>query len=66
MASAADDSSAWPEWYKELAGLVEADNLPAWESLYDDQLLAGWSEAVMVEAADRYAHNYAGQRVTVP
>ena len=66
VASAADDSSAWPEWYKELAGLVEADNLPAWGSLYDDQQLAGWSEAVMVEAADRYAHNYAGQRVTVP
>ena len=65
-AGATDDSSAWPEWYKELAGRVEADNLPDWGSLYDDQQLAGWADAVMVEAAERYALNYSGQRVTVP
>ena len=66
MAGPTDDSSAWPAWYKELAGRVDSEILPAWGSLYDDQQLAGWSDAVMVEAAERYALNYSGQRVTVP
>ena len=65
-AGAADDSSAWPEWYKELVGRVESEILPAWESLHDDQQLAGWSDAVMVEAAERYARNYASKQVTSP
>ena len=65
-AGAADDSSAWPEWYKELAGRVDSEILPAWGSLYDDQQLAGWSDAVMVEAAERYAGNYASKQVTSP
>ena len=66
MAGPTDDSSAWPAWYKELAGRVDSEILPAWGSLYDAQQLAGWSDAVMVEAAERYAGNYASKQVTSP
>ena len=60
-----DDSSSWPAWYHDLVAKVP-ESLPVWDLLYEAQLVAGWSDEVMCGAADRYIHQYAGQRVTAP
>ena len=55
-----------PAWYREMARRVDASILPDFREIDEARILAGWSAAVMRQAAQRYVQHYAGQRVSAP
>ena len=66
LVDAPDDSSFWPEWYRDFASRMPSDKLPDWQSLDEDRQAAGWSNDVLRESAARYERKYAGERVSSP
>ena len=61
-----DARLGWPAWYREFAARLPAKNVPEWGDVEQDRLAAGWSDAVLQEAAARYERSYSGQRVSAP
>ena len=55
-----------PAWYREMARRVDPSILPDFREIAEAQMLAGWSAAVMRQAAQRYVQHYAGQKVNAP
>ena len=62
----ADATLRWPAWYREFATRLPAKNVPDWEDVEHDRLAAGWSDAVLKEAAAKYERSYGEQRVSAP
>ena len=55
-----------PAWFQELARKVDSNILPNFRQVDEARMLAGWSEAVMRQAVQKYVQVYRGKTVNAP
>ena len=55
-----------PAWFQELARKVDSNILPNFRQVDEARKLAGWSEAAMRQAAQKYVQVYRGKTVNAP
>ena len=55
-----------PAWFQELARKVDSNILPNFRQIDEARMLAGWSEAVMRQAVQKYVQVYRGKTVNAP
>ena len=55
-----------PAWFQELARKVDSNILPNFRQVDEARKLAGWSEAAMRQAVQKYVQVYRGKTVNAP